>query len=233
MSPRRYNALTGHPRPRGDRQHVTDPDLAGVGKELLPAARAFQEAVGQTSVGQEIGQWLADVVRYRRASHQARLLMRAAEKIRASGLPASAVEDRLLRAVLEEGAFEDDERMQERWARLLASAATGVTVPPAFPEILRQLEPIEARLLDELVRVRRPLLHGQLTYIGHLSGVDGLEWRHLDNLERLQVANWQWHGPVNVPLPDDPAECGLDVEIYETQLGRALVDACAEPANDR
>jgi hypothetical protein len=53
----------------------------------------------------------------------------------------------------------------------------------------------------------------------------------LDNLERLQVANWQWRGPVNVPLPDDPTQCSIDLEIYGTQLGRALVDACAEPTS--
>lgn len=212
---------------------MVDPDLAGAGKELLPAARAFGDAIGQTSVGRELGQWLGDMVRYRRAPHQARLLMRAAEEIRASGLPAAAVEDRLLRAVLEEGGFEDNEAMQERWANLLANAATGSIVPPAFPEILRQLEPIEARLLDELVRVRRPLVHGQLTQIDHLGPLDGLAWRHLDNLERLQVANWHWRGPVNVPLPDDPTQCSLDLEIYETELGRALVDACAEPAGGR
>ena len=51
--------------------------------------------------------------------------MRAAEKIRATGLPTNAVEDRLLRAVLEEGGFVDDETMRERWAQLLANAATG------------------------------------------------------------------------------------------------------------
>lgn len=211
---------------------MINPDLVGAGKELVPAAKAFGEAIGQTSAGREFGQWLADIVRYHRAPAQARLLVRAAAKVRESGLPTAAVEDRLLRAVLEEGGFEDDDAMQERWASLLASAATGMTVPPAYPEILRQLEPIEASVLDELVRVRRPLLHGQMTYLEHLGDVSALEWRHLDNLERLQVANWHWHGPVNVALPEVPAECGLNLELYETQLGRAFVEACAGPARE-
>lgn len=208
---------------------MVDPDLVGTGKELLPAAKAFSDAVGQTSVSREIGQWLADIVRYHRAPAQARLLVRAAEKVRSSGFPTVAVEDRLLRAVLEEGGFEDSEQMQERWANLLAAAATGTAVPPAFPEILRQLEPIEATLLDELVEVRRPLLHGQTTHIDQLGELPGLEWRHLDNLERLQVANWHWYGPINVALPSHPMDCGLDLELYETQLGRALVEACVGP----
>jgi hypothetical protein len=209
---------------------VIDPDLAANAKDLLPAARQFGEAVGRTSTAKELSQWLGDIVRYRRIPHQARLLTRAAEKIRASGVPASAIDDRLLRAVLEDGGFEDDPRMQERWASFLANAAVIGAVPPAFPEILRQLEPVEAALLDELVRVRRPLLHGQMTHLEHLQGVQRLLWRHLDNLGRLQVVNWSWHEPVNVPLPEDPMDAGLDLELHETELGRAFVHACADPA---
>lgn len=203
---------------------------AAFSRELLPAAQAFGAAVGQSSLGQEIGRWLGDIVRYRRLPHQARLLLKAADEIRATGLPASAVEDRLLRAVLEEGGFEDDGPMQDRWARLLANAAVGMAVPPAFPEVLRQLEPIEARLLDRIVTIREPLLHGQTTYIEHGGELRGLLWRHLDNLERLQLLNWVWQGPVNVPLPATPADCPrLTLELYETQLGRELVAACASP----
>lgn len=33
--------------------------------------------------------------------------------------------------------------------------------------------------------------------------------------------------------PDDPTQRLLDLEIYETQLGRALVEACAEPGSER
>lgn len=203
---------------------------AALSRELLPAAQAFGAAVGRSSLGQELSRWLSDIVRYRRLPHQARLLTKAADEIRASGLPASAVEDRLLRAVLEEGGFEDDEPMQGRWARLLANAAVGIAIPPAFPEVLRQLEPIEARLLDRIVAIREPLLHGQMTYFEHCGVLDGLRWRHLDNLERLQLLHWVWQGPVNVRLPAAPADCPPHtLELYETQLGRDLVAACASP----
>jgi hypothetical protein len=90
-------------------------------EELEPAVEAFAEATGLLGPVRELTAWATDLIRYRRAPHQAKLLIRAAEKIKASGLPSSAVSDRLLRAVLEDGAMEDDEAMQERWANLLAN----------------------------------------------------------------------------------------------------------------
>lgn len=106
-------------------------------EELEPAVQAFAEATGAFGPVREFTAWATDLIRYRRAPHQAKLLMRAAEKIKASGLPPSAVEDKLLRAVLEDGAVEDDEGMQERWANLLANASTNrARVRAAFPAML-------------------------------------------------------------------------------------------------
>lgn len=77
--------------------------------------------------------------------------MKAAEKVKASGLPAHAVRDKLLRAVVEDGSMEDDEEMQERWATLLANAATDKDeIRLAYPRILAELEPKEALLLERL-----------------------------------------------------------------------------------
>ena len=82
--------------------------------------------------------------------------MKAAEQVKASGLPAHAVRDKLLRAVVEDGSMEDDEGMQERWATLLANAATDTDdkVKLVYPKILAELEPKEALLLDRLWKRR-------------------------------------------------------------------------------
>ena len=61
---------------------------------------AFAEATGLLARIREFTGWVADFVRYHRAPHQARLLMRAAEKIKDCGLPALAVEDKLLQKIL-------------------------------------------------------------------------------------------------------------------------------------
>jgi hypothetical protein len=53
-------------------------------EELEPAVRAFAQATGVLGPVREFAVWATDLIRDRRAPYQARLLMRAAEKIRAS-----------------------------------------------------------------------------------------------------------------------------------------------------
>ena len=113
--------------------------------------RPLRKLLGLLAPIREFTGWVADFVRYHRAPHQARLLMRAAEKIKDCGLPALAVEDKLLQKILTEGPMEDDPSMQERWVNLLANAGIvgDATVRAAFPGVLSELEPNEAALLDE------------------------------------------------------------------------------------
>jgi hypothetical protein len=120
--------------------------------ELEPAIEAFAEATGALGPVRELNGWLSDVFRARREAHAAKVFMKATEKIKASGLPAHAVRDKLLRAVMEDGSMEDDEGMQERWATLLANAATDNEdeIRLAYPKILAELEPKEALLLERL-----------------------------------------------------------------------------------
>lgn len=150
-----------------------DPETAAaISKEVAPVTRALSAAVGQTALGRELDLWIAEIItRWRQTSQlktQVKLLTKAVElatKVRALGIrTAEPIDNRLLRAVLEDGSLEPDDEMHDRWAALLVSAAAGVAVPPAFPEVLRQLEPIEARLLDRLVTIRAPLVHTVKTH---------------------------------------------------------------------
>jgi hypothetical protein len=198
-------------------------------QELEPAVQEFADATGLLEPIRELTTWLAESIRYRRAPYKAKLLMSAAKKVRATGIPPRAVSDRLLRAVLEDGALEDDPAMQDHWANLLAHEATVGRVPPSYPEILRQLEPIEARTLDVLV-VRGGLDMvpiQELDLRGHV-GMEDLEWRHLDNLERLQLISYRIAGPVNVKFAERPAE--ESTMALETPLGVARVAACRDPS---
>jgi hypothetical protein len=72
----------------------------------------------------------------------------------------SQLDDKLLQAILEGGAKEADESMQDRWANLLANAMTSrsAEVPRALPTMLGELEPAEASMLDSAVnrRAREP-----------------------------------------------------------------------------
>ena len=58
--------------------------------------------------------------------------------------------------LLEGAALEDDENLSNKWAGLLASAATSNEAEhshPSFPRILSEMSPREALILDKLYRV--------------------------------------------------------------------------------
>jgi len=180
-------------------------------EELEPAVQAFAEATGALGPVRELAAWATDLIRYRRAPYQAKLLMRAAEKIKASGLPPSAVEDRLLRAVLEDGAMEDDEGMQERWANLLANASTGsANVRAAFPRMLSELDPADALLLDTVYTA-----FGQPSRSLRIGPEE--DFAALGNLRRLGLLRYTFDTKLNLG------------EVFIESLGWAFVQACQEP----
>jgi hypothetical protein len=199
--------------------------------ELEPAIEAFAEATGALGPVRESTGWLGDVIRARREAHLAKVLMKAAEKIKASGLPPRAVRDKLLRAVVEDGSMEDDPSMQERWANLLAHAATddGGETKIAYAKILAELEPREAQLLDRIWawyhrHDGNPLL--TFTFDGEDDLVDAsLE---LDNLVRLGVLRPLRSMPVTYGGPVSEEEARFE-GVQFTGLGSEFVQACRQP----
>ena len=71
--------------------------------------------------------------------------------VEGSGHHPQAVSPRLFLPILDRASIEDDEDLHSRWAALLANAGTSPnSVHPSFIEILRQLTPDDAHLLDKL-----------------------------------------------------------------------------------
>jgi hypothetical protein len=194
-------------------------------EELEPAVQAFAEATGALGPVRELAAWATDLIRYRRAPYQARLLMKAAEKIKASGLPPRAVEDKILRAVLEDGAMEDDPGMQDRWANLLANAGTGTaSVRAAFPNILRDLDPADAAILEEFAgrtSAEQFLVDKFTTTLDKRDGVS------LGNLTRLELLRDIRSMPTTLGTISD-REATVDGTVF-TEFGWAFVQACQEP----
>jgi abortive infection alpha-like protein len=204
-------------------------------EELEPAVEAFARATGVAGPARELAAWATDLIRYRRAPYQARLLMRAAAKIRASGLPPTAVEDKLLRAVLQDGPMEDDKDMQERWANLLANAAVRTAeVRIMFPRILSELSAGEASIIDRLASLAFDDHDKDLNEAVHElrlnegipaaslggPGLAAVELS-LDNLERL--------GLIRFDVSLYPAGREVQAHVYLTYLGWRFVRACREP----
>src|SRR5262249_41246561 len=126
----------------------------------------------------EAGAWLADQIRYRRFRTQVKILTRATEQLREAGLDPKAVDLSVLVPLLEDGSLlQEDDPMVDRWASLLAAAAADPDdVPPSYPDILRQLTPHEAALLDGIYETSGrfwPEASYELTLIADRFGVPG------------------------------------------------------------
>ena len=129
---------------------------------LLPesAADALKELVGLATklLGPGVeatGEIIADRLRLLRFQLQVRLLRKAEEIAQAEGFPRKAINGKVLFSLLQAADLEDNNDMQERWASLLASAinANNKTVlEPSFIEILKQLTPSHAYLLERHLR---------------------------------------------------------------------------------
>jgi len=198
--------------------------------ELEPAIEAFAEATGALEPVREATGWLGDMIRYRREAHLAKVLMKAAEKVKESGLPAHAVRDKLLRAVVEDGSMEDDEGMQERWATLLANAATdnGDKIKLAYPKILADLEPKEALLLERLWEKTPNPAEEPFETVGYETTNDLVDIPELYNLDRLGVLRWVRSMPTTL---DSISDAGATLQgVQLTELGWEFVKACNPPS---
>lgn len=103
-------------------------------------------------LGEDVGELASAVVTYK-ARTLAETIRRAQEQVAAAGAEPHELPPRVLIPLLERASIEDDEEMRERWAALLAHAAVSDDpddVPPIFAEILSQLTPAAATLLDVL-----------------------------------------------------------------------------------
>jgi Abortive infection alpha len=197
--------------------------------ELEPAVEAFAEATGALDPVREATGWLGDTIRYRREAHLAKVLMEAAEKIKASGLPAHAVRDKLLRAVVEDGSMEDDAGMQERWSTLLANAATDTDdkIKLVYPKILAELEPKEALLLDRLWEKTPNPAEEPFETVGFETTNDLVDLPDLYNLERLGLLKWIWSTGTTWDELSNGQVTLKGVQL--TELGWEFVKACSPP----
>ena len=170
---------------------------------------------------------------------------RAADFLRARGREPRRVPDNVLLPLLEAGSLEEDESLAEKWSALLANATdpAAEAVPPAFPEILRQLSSDDARLLDHMVHVPattgRPripvtVLQHQLQALLRTGPIQEPERFSvaLDNLLRLRLATEHTYTPpTRRPMSaavsmSEPAPLRIP-GVRVTALGAAFARACS------
>lgn len=99
----------------------------------------------------ELGAYLGSIARPYRIVREVKAMQKAQRMLKEAGIAPQAIPPRLLLPILEGASIEDDEDLHSRWAALLANAgASPNSVHPSFIEILRQLTPDDAQLLDKL-----------------------------------------------------------------------------------
>lgn len=123
-------------------------------KQLVPYAAALPiTAVGEAFLGPaiaEVAGLLADITKHYRYKALEWFFPAVEKMIQDAGFVPAQVAPKLLFAIIEGTALEEDESLQAIWAALLANAAqpqTGASMNPVFPSILRNMTPTQAQIL--------------------------------------------------------------------------------------
>jgi len=119
--------------------------------QIEPFRKFFQKLAGPAV--EELGQFFADHVRSFRIKAQIKIITKAKKLLEEAKIEPSTVSLKTLIPILENGSLEEEESMVDRWAALLASAASpdgNKIVHPSYPEILKQLSPLDAKILDAI-----------------------------------------------------------------------------------
>jgi hypothetical protein len=197
-----------------------------VGKFLGPACEEFGALIGEG-------------VRFLRLKNQVRLLKKATQILETEGLEPKAVNLKIFVPLLEAGALEEDIDMAERWAALLASAANPknkYALEPSFIDILRQLSPIQARIVEvvyqqlDLNKIPEDDWNQRGILAIGLQQVLNIERAQfqlaVDNLARLRLIGFPSIGLQFINDKDARFQLSNSHLLCGTQIGKAFVLAC-------
>lgn len=165
----------------------------------------------------------------------------ATEMLSNAGVKPLPVPGRILMPLLEHASFEEDSSLRGKWSALLAnSASKDSQILPAFIEILRQLTPVQAKMLDWI---------NQTVGINDITsdeicmgfGLESDEYTLLaSDLHRLQLIDGRRviHAPEKKQFLGGSAKphritgqssSSLYYTISLTVLGSAFIAACTQP----
>lgn len=128
-----------------------DKQLTEIGKEAVrQIAKPVQDFISAVvgAPAKELGGWISDGIRDRRLETQITIYTKAQKLTKQLSINPKAINMKLLVPLLENGSLEDDEKIIDMWSHLLANAAFSNEVRSSYIDILKQLEPIEARIMQ-------------------------------------------------------------------------------------
>ncbi len=126
-------------------------EKASLGKLVERAYGFLEQLVGPPI--KEIGELLSDQVRLWRFKNQVNILLKAEKFLKDKEISPRKVPIKMLVPLINNGSLEENEDMQLKWASLLANAANPnyqYDIHSSYVEILKELSPLEAKLLDKM-----------------------------------------------------------------------------------
>ncbi len=203
-------------------EHLT-PDAKGLISRLLGPAV------------DEIGDMLREMIVVRRQKNFYRIATKAAAMVVEGAPTPIALSTRTAVALLYQASLEDEGAgLENQWAGLLASAATGTSVPSAYPSILSQMTPLDACVLNALDSAQRDRLdeaRQTIAALGQTSGLSGgVLMEAVDNLLRLRLC------VITTAENDDVISRShfwpVDKSVLQmTVLGTNFLKACRGPSH--
>lgn len=223
---------------------------------IKETAKATQEVAKTASnaidAGREMGGFIArfvsgpleqcvgifeDKLKYIRWERQQRLIKRSEEFMQQLGLtnPNKLIPLKNAIPLLQYATLEEDNNLQDLWARLLVNGtneATGINIERAFIEILAQISPLEAQILQAIYRLpfEKTRHVGVVTEnLPEFATVAEKKSKNILNEPskevRLALANLARIGCLKFTLTLGGGE--IFTIINPTLIGKEFVDACS------
>jgi len=223
---------------------------------VIESAKAIQSIAKATDraldTGQKVGGFMAkfiegplehsigifeDKLRFHRWERQIRLMERADEVLKSISLTSHTkpIPLKLAIPLFEAATLEDDEGLQNRWVSLLVNATnenSGMEIHRSFIEVLSQITPMEAKILDLLYSFSFEDVQHQGIYTGelpHSARVNG-DMDRLNNSQNLAestilaLSNLVRLGCINSGKSFGGGETLS--HVYPTLFGKVFLAAC-------
>ncbi len=177
-----------------------------------------------------------DKLKYMRWERQIRLMERASEYMASIGIeaPTKPILLKLAIPLLEAASLEDDDYLQDLWAKLLVNSSiegSPIDLNRSYIDILERLSHLEANILSIIYALPEDKLRNKSILTGNLP--DSVAIEDENNKEEpiqpskevtLALANLARLGCISLPTTWDGGE--IFSTIYPAVMGRSLVEAC-------
>lgn len=214
-------------------------EVAKTASNVIDAGRQMGGFVSRFisgSLEQAVG-IVEDKLRYIRWERQQRLIRRAEEYMREQGVsaPNKSIQLKNVVPLLEYATLEEDDNLQDMWARLLVNGtneATGVNIERSFIEILAQISPLEAQILQVIYALPFESTRNAGIITENLPSSAEIaqekpekEYNDPSTVVKLALANLARIGCLKFPATWGGGE--VFTQINPTLIGKEFVAACA------